>query len=78
MVLIPTAKCKFLATWQGPYEVVDRVGEVNYWVRQPGRHKPTQLYNINLLKQWRGGADHLEPGGTPTGSGTCQCPFLPG
>ena len=30
MVLIPTAECKFLAKWQGPYEVVDRVGEVNY------------------------------------------------
>jgi hypothetical protein len=53
MVLIPTAECKFLAKWQGPYEVVDRVGELNYRVRQPGRRKPTQLYHINLLKQWR-------------------------
>ena len=52
MVLIPTAECKFLAKWQGPYEVVDRVGELNYRVRQPGRRKPTQLYHINLLKQW--------------------------
>ena len=33
--------------------VVDRVGEVNYRVRQPGRRKPTQLYHVNLLKQWR-------------------------
>ena len=44
-----------MARWQGPYEVVDRVGEVNYRVRQPGRRKPTQLYHINLLKQWRTG-----------------------
>ena len=41
--------------WQGPYEVVDKVGDVNYRVRQPGRRKPTQLYHINLLKQWRSG-----------------------
>ena len=53
LVLIPTAECKFLAKWQGPYEVVDRVGEVNYRVRQQGRRKPTQLYHINLLKQWQ-------------------------
>uniref|UniRef100_A0A8C5C6I6 Gypsy retrotransposon integrase-like protein 1 n=1 Tax=Gadus morhua TaxID=8049 RepID=A0A8C5C6I6_GADMO len=55
LVLVPTAECRFLAKWQGPYEVVERVGEVNYRVRQPGRRKPTQLYHINLLKQWRGG-----------------------
>ena len=61
MVLIPTAECKFLAKWQGPYEVVDRVGEVNYRVRQPGRRKPTQLYHINLLKQWRSEAAPSPP-----------------
>ena len=74
LVLVPTAKCKFLAKWQGPYEVVERVGEVNYRVRQPGRRKPTQLYHVNILKQWRGGADPPEPapmalaarGGIPT------------
>ena len=61
LVLIPTAECKFLAKWQEPYEVVDRVGEVNYRVRQPGRRKPTQLYHVNLLKQWRTGADPPAP-----------------
>ena len=30
LVLVPTTECKFLAKWLGPYEVVDRVGEVNY------------------------------------------------
>ena len=59
LVLIPTAECKFLVKWQGPYEVVDRVGEVNYRVWQPGRRKPTQLYHINLLKQWRAGTTPL-------------------
>ena len=27
LVLVPTAECRFLAKWQGPYEVVERVGE---------------------------------------------------
>ena len=53
LVLIPTSECKFLAKWQGPYEIIDRVGEVNYRVRQPGRRKTTQLYHINLLKRWQ-------------------------
>ena len=59
MVLIPTSECKFLAKWQGPYEVMEQVGSVNYRVRQPGRRKPTQLYHVNLLKQWR--ADPAPP-----------------
>ena len=46
------AVCMFLAKWQGPYEVVDGVGELNYRVRQPGRRKSTQLYHMNLLKKW--------------------------
>ena len=37
------------------------MGEVNYRVRQPGRHKPTQLYHVYILKQWRGGVDPPDP-----------------
>ncbi len=54
MVLVPTAACKFLATWKGPYTVVERIGPVTYRVRQPGRRNPEQLYHINLLKKWVG------------------------
>ena len=52
LVLIPTAECKFLAKWHGPYEVVEKVSDVNYKVRQPGRRKTSQIYHINLLKKW--------------------------
>lgn len=41
-----------MATWQGPYEVIEKVGEVNYKVRQQGRRKGEQIYHINLLKKW--------------------------
>ncbi len=54
MVLVPTATCKFLANWQGPYTVTKKVGPVTYRVRQPGRRKEDQLYHINLLKWWVG------------------------
>uniref|UniRef100_A0A803JIM9 Gypsy retrotransposon integrase-like protein 1 n=1 Tax=Xenopus tropicalis TaxID=8364 RepID=A0A803JIM9_XENTR len=53
LVLVPTVENKFLATWQGPYEVIERVGVVNYKIRQPGRRKPEQIYHVNLLKPWK-------------------------
>ncbi|KAM9149397.1 carbohydrate sulfotransferase 9-like [Pangshura tecta] len=53
MVLIPTAESKLLARWQGPYEVIEAIGEVDYKVRQPGCWKLEQIYHINLLKPWQ-------------------------
>ncbi|XP_040292346.1 zinc finger protein 420-like [Bufo bufo] len=41
LLLVPTVDSKFLARWQGPYEVMEKVGPVNYKVYQPGRQKPT-------------------------------------
>ncbi|KAJ8333951.1 hypothetical protein SKAU_G00412700 [Synaphobranchus kaupii] len=32
LVLVPTSECKFLAKWNGPYEVIEKVGAVNYRV----------------------------------------------
>ena len=52
LVLVPSSECKFLAKWQGPYEVVERMGPVNYKVRRPGRRKGENIYHINLLKPW--------------------------
>uniref|UniRef100_A0A9J8CHH6 Gypsy retrotransposon integrase-like protein 1 n=1 Tax=Cyprinus carpio carpio TaxID=630221 RepID=A0A9J8CHH6_CYPCA len=59
LVLVPTAACKFLATWQGPYTVTEKVGPVTYCVRQPGRRRAEQLYHINLLKRWVGTGPQL-------------------
>uniref|UniRef100_A0A9J8C7I0 Gypsy retrotransposon integrase-like protein 1 n=1 Tax=Cyprinus carpio carpio TaxID=630221 RepID=A0A9J8C7I0_CYPCA len=58
-VLVPMAACKFLATWQGPYTVTEKVGPVTYRVRQPGRRRRDQLYHINLLKRWVGTGPQL-------------------
>ena len=35
-----------------PVRVGNKDTQGVYWVWQPGRRKPTQLYHINLLKQW--------------------------
>ncbi|KAL1279405.1 hypothetical protein QQF64_026078 [Cirrhinus molitorella] len=59
MVLVPTAACKFLATWQGPYSVMERVRPVNYRLSQPGRRRESQLHHVNLLKRWVGTRDQL-------------------
>nr|XP_055032771.1 uncharacterized protein LOC129421341 [Misgurnus anguillicaudatus] len=59
LVLVPTAACKFLATWQGPYTITEKVGPVTYRVRQPGKRKEDQLYHINLLKRWVGTGPQL-------------------
>ncbi|KAL0159094.1 hypothetical protein M9458_047170, partial [Cirrhinus mrigala] len=59
MVLVPTSACKFLASWQGPYTVVEKVGPVTYRLRQPGRRQNEQLYHINLLKKWNGTRDQV-------------------
>ncbi|KAJ8351713.1 hypothetical protein SKAU_G00231890 [Synaphobranchus kaupii] len=52
LMLVPTMECKFLAKWHGPYEVIEKVGEVNYRIRQPGRRPPEKVYHVNLLKKW--------------------------
>uniref|UniRef100_A0A9J7WVK0 ribonuclease H n=1 Tax=Cyprinus carpio carpio TaxID=630221 RepID=A0A9J7WVK0_CYPCA len=59
MVLVPTTTCKFLASWQGPYTVTERIGPVTYRVRQPGRRREDQLYHVNLLKCWVGTGPQL-------------------
>ncbi|XP_072772650.1 uncharacterized protein [Nerophis lumbriciformis] len=35
LVLVPSSECKFLARWQGPYEVIERMGPVNYKTTPP-------------------------------------------
>ncbi|KAI2644530.1 Retrovirus-related Pol polyprotein from transposon 17.6 [Labeo rohita] len=59
MVLAPTTACKFLATWQGPYTVIEQVGPVTYRLRQPSRRQEEQLHHVNLLKKWKTELQHL-------------------
>ncbi|MBN3289911.1 POL2 protein, partial [Polypterus senegalus] len=53
MVLVPTSHSKLLAHWQGPYEVKERKGLVDYLVKQPNRRPSERIYHVNLLKPWK-------------------------
>ncbi|XP_075762946.1 uncharacterized protein LOC142819454 [Pelodiscus sinensis] len=54
LLLLPTPGSKLVAKWQGPFEVVRRIGEVDYEVKLTGRAEGTKVYHVNLLKAWKG------------------------
>ena len=47
-MLLPMSMSKLLAQWQGPYEVLRKVGKVNYEVLMAGRGKKKQIFHINI------------------------------
>uniref|UniRef100_A0A9J8D6N2 Gypsy retrotransposon integrase-like protein 1 n=1 Tax=Cyprinus carpio carpio TaxID=630221 RepID=A0A9J8D6N2_CYPCA len=52
LVLLPTSSSKLLAKWQGPFEVTQRLGDLNYEVIRTDRGNSRQIYHLNLLKKW--------------------------
>ena len=49
LVLLPTAHNKLLAQWKGPYEVVERVSDLNYVIQMGNLRK---RFHINMLKEY--------------------------
>ena len=43
---------KLLAQWQGPYPVIEAVGEVNYAIDMYDRRKRRRIVHVNMLKEW--------------------------
>ena len=52
LVLLPTSSSKLTAQWQGPYQVVSRVGNVNYLVHMSDHRKKKRVLHINMLQKW--------------------------
>ena len=52
LVLLPTETSKLLAKWQGPYQVLRRVGKVDYLVDMHDRWKRKRVLHINMLQKW--------------------------
>nr|KAG5692640.1 hypothetical protein BaRGS_003530 [Batillaria attramentaria] len=50
LLLLPGKKNKLEMAWQGPYEVIERVGEVDYRIRVGDR---VRLFHANLLKAYQ-------------------------
>ena len=46
-MLLPTKTNKLLMHWKGPFEVVERVGDLDYRIKVKGKVK---LFHINMLK----------------------------
>ena len=49
LLLLPLKKNKMQVEWQGPFKVIQRVGECDYRIKIRGR---TRLYHANLLKPY--------------------------
>ena len=52
LVLLPTSTNKLLAQWQGPYQVLQKVGKVNYMVDMHDRRKRKRIFHINMLREF--------------------------
>lgn len=50
LFLLPSSSNKLFVQWQGPYEVIEWVGDANYRIWVPDQEN--RLYHINLLKGW--------------------------
>ena len=40
-------------SWDGPYQVVDKISPVTYQLAIPGRGSKPQTVHINMLRQWK-------------------------
>ena len=49
LLLLPEKHNKLQLCWQGPYQVLEKVGEADYRIRLKGRDK---LFHANLLKRY--------------------------
>ncbi|XP_051271642.1 uncharacterized protein LOC127372197 isoform X5 [Dicentrarchus labrax] len=52
LVLLPSDDNKLLAKWQGPFEILKKLGPTTYQVATPGRPRASRTLHINLLKEW--------------------------
>lgn len=52
VVVVPTVASKFLARWQGSFDIVAKVEELNYRVYDQGKKKPYQIYHMHFFKSW--------------------------
>ena len=54
---------KLLAQWQGPYQVVQRIGKVTYWIDMQDEKKRKRIFHLNMLKDY-----HVREGDGDNGS----------
>ncbi len=50
---IPGMQCKLSDSWEGPYEVLQKVGAVNYKIGRKGVTKHAKVVHVNSLKRFK-------------------------
>lgn len=50
MILRPNRQNRLEVHWDGPAEVIQRISDVNYSARLPGRRREERVYHVNLMK----------------------------
>ncbi|XP_076029782.1 uncharacterized protein LOC143018307 [Oratosquilla oratoria] len=53
LAFLPVQTHPFQAKYDGPFQIVDRVGDANYVVYTPDRRKKKRLVHVSLLKPYR-------------------------
>ena len=52
LMRVPGLTGKLDDSWEGPYEVVDKISSVNYQLAIPGRTNKARVVHVNMLRQW--------------------------
>ena len=52
LVLLPTSTSKFLSQWQGLYEVLKPIRQVDYLITMHDRWNKRRVFHVNMLKQF--------------------------
>ena len=52
LVLLPTDTNKLIAQWQGPYQVMKKIGNVNYQIDMHDHQKRKRIFHVNMLHPW--------------------------
>ena len=52
LVLLPTDTNNLTAQWQGPYQVVRKIGNVDYQVDMHDHCKRKRIFHVNMLRPW--------------------------
>ena len=50
---IPGMSCKLADSWEGPYKVLKRMGEVNYKIGKVGKESHAKVVHVNCLKKFK-------------------------
>ena len=52
LVLLPTDTNKLIAKWQRPYQVMKKIGNVNYQIDMHDCRKRKRIFHVNMLRPW--------------------------